>query len=157
MKRRLAALVTSLGLIAAAGAMAQTVDHSSHATPPGGVLELTLNQGAKWQGDESMYRGMEGIRDAVLAREAAIHDGSLDPQARKALAAEIMGQVDYMVANCKLSPETDEQLHMVLGQVIEGASALEGDGPVEDGAVLIVAALEAYGTHFEHPGWTGLN
>jgi len=36
--------------------------------------------------------------------------------------------------------------------VITGVSALE-EGEVEPGAVTIVQALNAYGEHFEHPGW----
>jgi len=57
-----------------------------------------------------------------------------------------------MVENCVLEPEVDEQFHIVLGEVMTGISALEA-GEVETGAVTIVQALNAYGEHFEHPGW----
>ena len=36
--------------------------------------------------------------------------------------------------------------------VLNGIGALEA-GEVEPGAVAIVEALNAYGAHFEHPGW----
>lgn len=134
-------------------ALAQTSSHEGHAAAE---LSLTLHNGAKWQGDASMIQGMSGIRDAIARNMGSIHDNTLPPDSYPALAAEVQGQVDYMVENCHLSPEVDEQLHMVLGQVLEGVVAMEdGDDP-RAGAVRIVQALNAYGEHFEHPGWQAL-
>lgn len=45
---------------------------------------------------------------------------------------------------------------IVLGEVMTGISALEA-GEIETGAVSIVQALNAYGEHFEHPGWQALD
>ena len=55
-----------------------------------------------------------------------------------------------------LEPKVDEQFHVVLGEVMNGVSALE-KGEVETRAVTIVQALNAYGEHFEHPGWQAFN
>jgi hypothetical protein len=60
-----------------------------------------------------------------------------------------------MIENCVLEPEVDEQLHAVLAQVADGVSALEA-GEIDSGGVKIVQALNAYGEHFEHPGWQSL-
>ena len=134
-------------------APAQTSSHEGHAVAE---LSLTLNNGAKWQGDASMIQGMSGIRDAMVRRMGSIHDNTLPSDNYPALAAEVQGQVDYMVENCQLSPEVDEQLHMVLGQVLEGVAAMEGGDDPRAGAVRIVQALNAYGEHFEHPGWQSI-
>lgn len=134
-------------------APAQTSSHEGHAATE---LSLTLNNGEKWRGDASMIQGMSGIRDAMAHRMGAIHDNTLPADSYPALAAEVQGQVDYMVENCRLSPEVDAQLHMVLGQVLEGVAAMEGGDDQRAGAVRIVQALNAYGEHFEHPGWQGL-
>jgi hypothetical protein len=61
-----------------------------------------------------------------------------------------------MVENCVLEPAVDEQFHIVLEQVMEGVAALE-KGKTQPGAVAIVHALDAYGKHFEHPGWQALD
>lgn len=134
-------------------APAQTSSHEGHAATE---LSLTLNNGEKWRGDASMIQGMSGIRDAMAHGMGAIHDNTLPADSYPALAAEVQGQVDYMVENCRLSPEVDAQLHMVLGQVLEGVAAMEGGDDQRAGAVRIVQALNAYGEHFEHPGWQGL-
>lgn len=146
------ALVLAFGLGAPGLALAQADAHSGHGA---GTLELVLNNGAKWQGDKNMFDGMTAIRSAMAARLEAVHSGSLAPEDAKALAADVETQVNFMVENCVLEPAVDEQFHAVLGGVLTGTSALS-DGNVEEGAVAIVQALNAYGAHFEHPGWQNL-
>ena len=41
--------------------------------------------------------------------------------------------------------------------IIEGASDMEAGSEPRAGAVLVVEALNAYGEHFEHPGWQPLD
>ena len=61
-----------------------------------------------------------------------------------------------MLANCKLRPEVDEQFHMVLEQVLEGITEMQSGQSPDLGVVRIVSALNAYGDHFQHPGWKRL-
>lgn len=145
----LASLLAAALTLPAPLATAQTHDHAA-----GAGLSLTLNQGRKWQGDDNMVMGMQGIRDAIAARKDAIHAGTLPQADYAALAGEIQAQVEFMVENCKLDPAADEQLHMVLGEVLNGTSALEAGEAPAAGVETIVSALNSYGAHFEHPGWT---
>ena len=133
----LTALAVTLALTSPGLALAQAASHEHGASS----VEMTLNDGAKWQGDQNMLTGMN-----------AIHNGTLPADAASGVAADIQKQVDFMAENCVLEPEVDEQFHIVLGEVMTGISALEA-GEVETGAVTIVQALNAYGEHFEHPGW----
>ena len=133
-------------------AAAQAHDHGNGAA----TIELTLNEGARWQGDENMHKGMDAIRATMAANLDAIHDNTLTADAANAIAAEVQVQVDFMVENCVLAPEVDEQFHLVLGHVLEGISDLEAGDAAQQGAVKIVQVLNAYGEHFEHPGWEPL-
>jgi hypothetical protein len=133
--------------------MAQTQAHDSHGAAP---IEISLNNGAKWQGDQHMIKGMATIRENLAANLHAIHGGVLAKEAVGVLASGIQNEVDYMVESCVLSPEADEQFHVILGGVIEGISALE-DGETEAGAAQIVQTLNVYGEHFDHPGWQSLD
>ena len=133
---------------------AQDTSHDGHAASE---LTLTLNAGAKWQGDDNMLKGMDAIRTAFAANLDAIHEDRLPADDYKALAATVMAQTDFMIENCKLEPAVDEQLHSVLGQVIAGASDMEAGSEPRAGAVMIVEALNAYGEYFEHPGWQPLD
>ena len=150
-RRSLILPVLVLGLGIGGGASwAQTTSHAGHQSA---AIELTLNGQAKWQGDANMLKGMSAIRSALATRLSSIHDGTLPPADYKVLAAEIQAQVDFMVQNCKLTPEVDEQFHIVLGHVLDGVAELEGEADPRGGAVLVVEALNAYGAHFEHANW----
>ena len=132
--------------------IAQAQSHDGHDATP---LELVLNDGAKWRGDQNMLTGMSAIRAVMAANLGPIHDGTLTVDAARALAADIQRQVDFMIETCVLDPAVDEQFHGVLAQVADGTSAQEA-GEVEAGGGKIVQALNAYGAHFEHPGWQPL-
>jgi hypothetical protein len=115
-------------------------------------IEIMLNNGAKWHGDQNMIVGMTAIHGTMAANLDAIRAGTLPVDAGKEIAADVQKQLDFMIENCVLEPKVDEQFHIVVGEVMTGVSALEA-GEVETGAVTIVRALNAYGEHFEHPGW----
>lgn len=141
------ALALALGVPGIAAA--QSHGHDAHGET---AFEITLDDGAKWQGDENMITGMNAIHGTMTANLDAIHNSTLPVDAAKQIAADIQKQLDFMVENCVLKPEVDEQFHVVLGEVMTGVASLEA-GEVETGAVTIVRALNAYGEHFEHPGW----
>tara|TARA_R110002050_G_scaffold260658_2_gene400291 strand:- start:11113 stop:11586 length:474 start_codon:yes stop_codon:yes gene_type:complete len=140
--------------LSAGSGLAETTSHQEHAASE---LALSLNAGEKWQGDANMHQGMEAIRTALAGQLVAIHEDRLPTDDYKSLAAVVIEQTDFMIENCVLEPEVDEQLHSVLGQVIEGAFDMEEGSDRRAGAVRIVQALNAYGEHFEHPGWQPLD
>lgn len=147
------ALALTLALALGAPAMAaQSHDHDGHEAT---VAALVLDEGAKWHGDQNMIDGMTAIRSVMAANLDAIHANALTPAQAGKAASEVGRQIDFMIENCDLEPAADAQFHLVLAQVMDGASALEA-GNVETGAGAIVQALNAYGTHFEHPGWEPL-
>lgn len=145
-----AALALAIGVPGIA--IGQTHDHDGH---DAASIEIVLNEGAKWQGDQNMNDGMAAIRAAIAANLDAVHAGTMTADAASGLAGEVQTQVDFMVENCVLEPEVDEQFHVILGEVLTGIMALE-DGEVTEGATTIVGALNVYGDHFEHPGWQPL-
>lgn len=149
---RLAACVLTASLTLGGAAFA--ADTHSHDKAAGSLAELTLDHGAKWQTDAPLRKGMEGIRDALTAALPAIHGGKLAADGYAQLAGRMHEHIEYMVGNCKLTPETDAQLHLVLGEVMTGADTMKSGPDRMAGAVKVVQALDAYGRHFAHPGWT---
>lgn len=145
------ALALALGAPGIVAAQTHAHDGSGEA-----AIEIMLNNGAKWQGDQNMVIGMTAIHRTMATNLNAIHAGTLPANAGKEIAADIQTQLDFMIENCVLEPKVDEQFHVVLGEVMTGVSALQ-KGEVETGAVTIVQALNAYGEHFEHPGWQAFN
>lgn len=152
-KLRAALLAAGIVLAGAGGAMAAEPTHS-HAHGESEAT-LTLDHGQKWQTDAPLRQGMGNMRAAMSKALPAIHGNKLDRAGYDALAGKLEGEMAYVVTNCKLDPQADAQLHIVLAQIgggIEQMKAARG----ENGAVAVVTALNAYGEHFDHPGWKPL-
>lgn len=149
-----AAALLSVG---AQQALAQNHDHS-HAHDAQAPAQLTLNNGQKWATDDSLRKGMSRIRDALSTQLPAIHANKATTKQYRTLAKKVDGQIEFMVQNCKLDPATDAALHILLGEIIAGADAmkLKQGAEAREGAVKILLALDKYETHFDHPGWHGI-
>lgn len=153
MNRNIAAALLALALAAGHGNLAYAASSHSHDGSGTAALELTLNNGQKWQTDEPLRDGMGRIRETVETSLALIHGGSYGSGEFSALADSVQSHIDYIAVNCKLPEEADAQLHLALEQMFEGIEALKGTADQEKGILAIVAALNAYGEHFDHPDW----
>lgn len=125
----------------------------------GHEANLVLDHGKKWQTDEPLRQGMSAIRNAVAKDVKAIHANEAKPEQYRALAKKVEAEVAGIVRNCKLEPEADAQLHIVIAELLAGAEAMQGkekDVKPRAGAERVAKALNAYGEHFEHAGWKRL-
>jgi hypothetical protein len=131
-------------------------EHHHHA-PRGDALataQLRLDAGRKWQTDAALREGMSGIRSDVEAAIAPIHSDRYTPADYEKLAGGIEERLNGIIAHCKLAPDVDAQLHLVIADVFGGTSAMNAEGNRTAGVVRIIEALDAYGNYFDHPGWT---
>ncbi|HMN21390.1 MAG TPA: hypothetical protein PKA16_08345 [Ottowia sp.] len=147
-----AALATASGGTALAQASAH--DHDSAAPHV-----LSLNDGRKWPTDAPLRAGMKNIRDLVAPELAAAHAGNLDAARYQQLAARIESEVGGIVANCKLEPEADAMLHLVIADISQGADAMAGkDAQLRPalGLTKVARAVNQYGSHFDDAGFKPL-
>ncbi len=103
---------------------------------------------------------MQELRAAFAADQKAIHAKRLTDAQYDALAAKVNDRVAYIVANCKLDKDADAQLHVVIGEMLAAAEAMQGKTRGEarrEGAERLAKALNAYGRYFDHPGWKRLH
>jgi len=130
---------------------AETHDHHHEAA----AAELHLNQGRKWPTDAVLRRGMAAMRTELAVRLHNIHKGDLDPDQYAAVARSIEGEVATIVSQCRLAPEADAMLHIVIADLMGAAETMQGKAPGNpaEGAHRAVAALNNYGKYFSHPGW----
>lgn len=148
------ALLTGLSLGAAIPAAAQAPDHH-HETAR---TELHLDQGRKWATDAPLRQGMTAMRAELADRLHAIHAGTLSKEDYAALGKSVESRVADIVRQCKLKPEADAMLHVIIADLMAAAEAMQGtapDGPAA-GAHKAVAALNSYGRYFDHPHWKPL-
>jgi hypothetical protein len=142
------------GSLAAFPAAALAQDAHSHGAAA--EMTLTLDQGAKWQTDEALRTGMTAIRAAFATAIEDVHADRMDGAAYAGLADGAETQINYIVENCKLPEEPDQQLHLVLAHMLEGIELLRTPGEGRNGAVAVIEGLNAYGEHFDHPDWQAL-
>ena len=152
MKARLlpAALAIALAFAAAPAAAAEGHGHHGHAT-----AQIQLDQGKKWATDAPLRQGMGAIRAAVAQNHRGIHRDLLSAAQYQVLGATIEHHVGRIVAECKLAPEADANLHVIVAELVAAADAMQGrsaENPA-DGAERVVDALRLYAKHFDHPGF----
>ncbi|MBI3187639.1 MAG: hypothetical protein HYZ31_07245 [Gammaproteobacteria bacterium] len=117
---------------------------------------LTLDHGKKWQSDAPLRQGMQSISDAVMKNVDAFHHDKLTKPDADKLAQHINEQVTFLVTNCKLQPQADATLHVIIGELLTGADALKKDPNSMQGMPTLVKALMQYPEYFEHKGWKGI-
>jgi len=117
--------------------------------------ELKLNAGKKWETDAPLRTGMENIKKSVEEKIPEIHNGKFSQEQFADLSKKISSDLDSIFKNCKLTPEADEQLHVVLVQIIDGADKMKNAKSDErtTGAIKILQALAQYPKYFDHQGW----
>jgi hypothetical protein len=146
----LAAACTPVAMAAPAAPAAAHAHDGAHDT------KLRLDHGRKWATDAPLREGMTRIKGLVAPRMDAAHAGTMGAAEYAALAAKVEVEVGNIVANCKLPPEADAALHVVLSQLAEGTGAMAGRTPgvqPRQGFVQVATAVNEYGRYFEHPGW----
>ncbi|WP_198137065.1 hypothetical protein [Nitrobacter hamburgensis] len=116
-------------------------------------VQLQLDHGKKWQTDHALRQGMSEIHTAMEQSLPPIHKKAFTPAQYEALAERIQRQIDYVVGNCKLPEDADQQLHLVLEWIIDGVAVMKAKTNREHGAVKIVEALGKYREYFEPAGW----
>ncbi|MGI9246667.1 MAG: hypothetical protein ACR2I8_08210 [Steroidobacteraceae bacterium] len=120
------------------------------------VSQLQLDGGKRWATDAALRSGMAQIRAAFDAEHPRIHAAQETNAQYATLAATIEVSVNGIVAQCKLPPAADAQLHFVIGDLLQGVALMRGSDPQRsrhDGAALVHGALRAYPKFFEDAAW----
>ncbi|WP_246740287.1 hypothetical protein [Bradyrhizobium sp. LCT2] len=102
---------------------------------PAATVQLRLDHGKKWSTDDALRRGMGEIRVAMAQSLTPIHNNVFAPAQYEALATRLQTQIDYVVGNCKLPEQADQQLHLVLEQIIDGAADVKTQAGRNRGAI----------------------
>jgi hypothetical protein len=135
-----------------APAPATADEHAHHHDASAGEALQRPPGGGNWATDAALRQGMEAIHVALAAALPAFEKGELDAPAATNLASVVTSQVQFLLANCKLEPDADAQLHILIGQMMSAAEAMVADAGSVDGVPKLHEAVQLYGDYFEHPG-----
>jgi len=115
--------------------------------------KLSLNQGEKWQIDESLHIGMSGIKKEMMANLDAIHHDKYAKEQYSALAKRIDAQISYLFEHCKLPAKADAQLHILLANIMQGSHLMKAGETPRQGAIKIIQSLNDYPQYFNDSAW----
>ncbi len=149
------ALAASLAF--AAGA-AEPIEHHHGHEPGHEAGQLQLDHGKKWPTDQALRTGMAAMRGELAAKLPAIHQGKLSAADYADLGKAIEARVGEVVSQCKLVPQADAMLHIVIADLVASADVMQGKAAGQPAAAAhqAVEALNAYGRYFDHPAWQPL-
>lgn len=155
MKAKFVVVLTAVALGASPYILAAESAAHNHSHGSIEPTKLQLNAGKKWATDEPLRQAMNSINQAMTKALPAIHKNQFGNDNYQALASAISEKVAYAIQNCKLEPQADAMLHLVITDLMEGAETMRGTTSKSrhDGAVQAVEALKAYGKYFQHTGW----
>ncbi len=120
-------------------------EHAHHV----GSESMVLNDGRKWKADAPLQQGMKSIHTAVMQAVPVFHDNRLKSAEAKRLSAHINKQVNYLIENCKLPPQADATLHVIIAELLSGADTLAKHPQSMSGLPKIVGALNTYPDYFQ--------
>ena len=115
--------------------------------------KLTLNKGQKWPTDKVLRHHMEAIHTKIKALIPKIKSNKAKNKDYKTFANSIERNINSIFKNCKLEPEVDAQLHIVLAEIIEGKEELKKDLSLEekhDSLHKIINAYKKYIKYFDY-------
>lgn len=154
-QRMIVPLSLIVGLIASFTEMACAEEHK-HDTHIAVSSHSASQNGKRWETDEPLRRGMEGIRQEMESALHHIHGSSFSGEQYRSLAKKVQNHVEEMIKTCKLPPEADARLHGVLAEMMAGSGTMEMKENPISGLHQILQALNVYGHAFDHPGWKPL-
>ena len=160
----LIALLVTVGLAGcSAGDRASSVDPSAESAPETHAVDPHADEshargahdaeavappkGTLWPTDEPLRAGMSRIESAVNSA------GVMRPLSREGagmLARTVEENVTYIVRNCKLPPEPDAALHVLIGRLMTAAGELASDATSEAALVQLTDVLRDYHGTFDH-------
>lgn len=137
--------------------LSSTAYAEGHSHTSGGTVQRA-QAGKKWETDDVLKAGMDGIRQAMLARRADIEADKLTTQDYQKLGEVLEQQTSRIVQNCKLGKDTDRAFHsVVLADLTRDAALMRTSPKVQIqrlSAQGVLQTLRHYGENFQHPGWS---
>ena len=109
----------------------------------------TLGAGERWPTDEPLRAGMSRIENSVT--HAAAAGRPIPAKTAREVAQTVEQSVSYIVQNCKLEPDADAALHIIIGQMMTAATQLKKEDASRDtGVTQLNDALATYRKTFDH-------
>lgn len=135
-------------VVLASGLAAPAALAHRHAAPD--PVAATTSTAPRYPADAALRTAMDRVRNAVEAFEHARH-GHMGPEQVRALADHLDAQVARVFQECRLEPQADASMHVLLGTLLKGSRAMR-QAPGDFAPVAAMErALADYARLFDDP------
>lgn len=114
-------------------------------------MEPALPAGQKWPTDEPLRQAMSRIRSAAEPVAVAYEHKQLSASDAQGFATLVDENVAYIVANCKLEPQADAALHVIIAHMLTATASMKKDPAADSGVPQVMNALHHYEMTFDQP------
>jgi hypothetical protein len=108
---------------------------------------------ALWPTDVGLRVGMSRIDAAVERATEVTHP--LSREQAEELARAVEQNVSYIIENCRLPPEPDAALHVLIGQMMAAAGQLRNEATAGTALTSLRGVLQVYRSTFDHAAASG--
>jgi hypothetical protein len=133
-------------VLLAAFAAAPALAHN-HAAPQPAPASSPV---AKYPAEAALRTAMDRVRNAVEAFEHARH-GHMGAEQVRALADHLDAQVARVFKECRLEPQADASLHVLLGTLMKGSRAMRQTPTDYAPVAAMERAMADYARMFDDP------
>lgn len=144
---------------------AEKEDHSKHSKPQHtkdkhsdkhsdekhAVKSLSLNNGKKWEIDQTMRENMDAIRLQFQKVNQSVSSKKITDKDYTELSDLISKSTQQIASTCKLEPKADETFHVVLANLITVTEDLKSPKMAKHALEKLNHALKIYSEYFNHP------
>ncbi len=124
-------------------------EHSHHAAHS--KQTLTLNEGQKWEIDQTMIRNMTAVMEENTRVKALVSSKKVKNEDFTQLSEQIKTSTQDIITNCKLEPKADAAFHIVLADLLMASENLKQPKSTKKGMKELSSAINAYVKYFNHP------
>lgn len=122
------------------------VDHTEHSEP---TKVLSLNNGEKWQSDESTNNHVKDLSAIFGAFGEKSRSGLADYQL---LASEAQTELNGLIKDCKMTGPDHDALHLWLEPILKSTVELKDAKSMEEAEVIsgvIIKEIDKFSTYFK--------
>ncbi len=153
MKNFLALLVVSLFL---GNAIAEDGHHQHHSKDKASeekrhsVKSLSLNNGKKWEVDQTMKENMNAIHSELKKTNELITSKKIAQADYTKLSNLISDSAQKIASNCKMDEKADQTFHVVLGDLLAASDDLKDSKKAIHATEKLAHAFKVYTEYFNH-------
>lgn len=155
MKKLLVLSIVSLFFISAYAEESHDKHHNKHTSKAEeekrhAVKSLTLNNGKKWDVDQTMKENMGAINSQFNKMNGLISSKKITANDYNELSNVISKSAQNIASNCKMELKKDETFHTVLGDLLAVSEDLKDAKKSKHATEKLTHALKTYTQYFDH-------